>query len=93
MTTRTYRCADNVHAHRIGDEAVLLDLARGIYFGLNEVGANAWDALTAGKSVAEVARALATRYDCPEDALEGDIDRLVSDLVTQNLLLELPARR
>ena len=45
----------HVISRRVGDEAVLLNLESGIYFGLDGVGKRIWDSLNEGLTVRETA--------------------------------------
>src|SRR5262245_26156573 len=67
------RISPRVYARAFGEELVLLDFAAGEYFGLDAVGADVWRGLEAGQAIAEVARAIAARYDVASDQAERDI--------------------
>jgi hypothetical protein len=54
-----YVVARDVLARKFHDETILLDLAGGEYFSVDEVGSRVWEGLGEGKTVAEVAAALA----------------------------------
>ena len=71
----------------LGGEAVLLDVASGSYFGLNEVGARVWRLITEGKTLPEVAAALAAEYAVPGEQLQADLLALVEDLAANRLLV------
>jgi coenzyme PQQ synthesis protein D (PqqD) len=86
---------DTVLRHRPGvlfrdlaGEAVLLDPAAGIYFGLNEVGTRAWNLLGAGAgaTLAAVHAALAAEYDAPPEKIWDDLLALVRDLLAHRLI-------
>lgn len=78
-----------VHARRFGDEMVLLDLAGGQYYGLNEMGAAIWDWLAGGRSVAEIVRELCATYDVTYEQIEVDVCALVEELTNRGLLAPL----
>jgi hypothetical protein len=67
-------------------EAVLLDLASGAYFGLNEVGTRFWDLLDRPRTLAEIRDALLLEFDVPRDALERDLGELVAALTKRGLI-------
>jgi len=75
-----------VHARRFDDEAVLLDLSSGAYYGLNEVGARIWEALARGRSVEEVTVEILDAYDVDGATLRGDVERITLDLLARGLL-------
>jgi hypothetical protein len=62
LRSKRIAAAPNVHARRFDNEVVILDLTQGLYFGLDEVGAEMWDRFLLGQSPHEIALALAERY-------------------------------
>jgi hypothetical protein len=87
---RKYTPAPGVHSRRFDDELVLLDLANGQYYGLNEVGAAIWERLATGASLAAIADALVAEYDVTRGRLEAEMRELVDSLVARRLLVEAP---
>jgi hypothetical protein len=71
-------------------EAVLLDLASGTYFGLNDVGTRIWRLLEAGESLARIAEALAEEYEVSGEQAARDAEALVKELRGRGLLVEAP---
>jgi len=80
----------DVQSRRFHDETVVLDLVRGEYFSLDEVGSKVWDSLVAGSSVPEVVAALEKEFDADAERIEADVVALVDDLVARRLLVERP---
>lgn len=85
MTERV-RAAANVFARDFDGEIVLLDLARGDYYGLDAIGARLWNGLMAGKTAAEVAAQIAPEYEVEPDVIARDFDALVAELLAQGLV-------
>ena len=81
-----FRLPEQVHTRRFDDELVVLDLVRGEYFALDEVGAIVWEHLVAGKTLAEVAVELVATYDVVQDTALSDVRRLVGELVAMGLI-------
>jgi len=81
------RVADNVFAREFDGEMVLVDLERGDYFGLNEVGARAWSKLVMGLSVGEIASSLVADYEVDRSALVVDLNHLIDALVERGLVV------
>ncbi len=79
--------APGAHARRFEDELVILDLAGGQYYGLDEIGAAIWERLSAGRSPAEIAHEIADEYDAPRDRVEADVRALAQEMVTRGLLI------
>ena len=75
-----------VMARQVGDETVILDLASGMYFGLDPVGAKIWQLLSDGHQIDAVVTALHGEYDVPEERLRQDVDSLVNELVSRGLI-------
>jgi hypothetical protein len=75
-----------VIAKMVGTEMVLLDYDRGIYYGLNPVGARVWQLLADGWSIDEVIARLTDEYDVARATLEADVDALLRDLQAKELV-------
>ena len=80
------RIPQEVIARQVGDETVMLDLAKGTYYGLDPVGARMWQLLLEGKTLAEVCDVIADEYDVSRDSLERDLLSLVDSLVAHGLI-------
>ncbi len=85
--TDRVRVPQEVLARQVGGETVMLDLAKGAYFGLDPVGARMWQLLAEGKTLVEVCDAIVEEYDVSRDAVEQDLLGLVADLMAQGLLV------
>lgn len=75
-----------VLVNQIGEELVILDLASGTYFGLNPVGAQIWQFLSAGKTLAETCKAMVENYDVSPSEIERDMVHLINELLSKNLV-------
>jgi hypothetical protein len=82
----TFRASKDAHTRKFGTELVILELSRGEYFSLDELGARIWQELVAGRSVREVLEALVPDYDEPANVLRADLLSLVEDLIQHGLL-------
>ncbi len=69
------RCANAVHARMFDEELIILDLAKGEYFAMDNVGARLWSGLEAGRTIDQIAKDVVAEYDV-------DLDRAITDLVT-----------
>lgn len=76
----------DVHTRMFDGELVLLDLEKGDYFGVNEVGAELWKRLAEGKSPREIARELEPQYDVEPERLLEDLVALTSELLARGLV-------
>ena len=75
-----------VIAKMVGSEMVLLDYDRGIYYGLNPVGARVWQLLSDGSTVEQVIDRLTDEYDVARAALEADVTALLRELEAKELV-------
>lgn len=80
------RLAEGVVFNRVGEELVLLDLNRGVYYGLDPIGARIWQLLAEGTDAAEIVNILTNEYDVAPETLQSDFDRLIADLRQCGLL-------
>lgn len=76
----------HVHARTFDEELVILDLERGQYYALDEVGARAWQCLSAGASVGEAADALLADYDAARATIVTDLIGLASEWIALGLV-------
>lgn len=84
-----YQLADHVSLTEVDDEAVLLDLNSGTYYGLNHVGAKLMSYLNDQKTVEFASVAIAEQYQAPRITVARDIELLVQQLLEQKLIVEL----
>ena len=77
---------DSVIAKMVGSEMVLLDYDRGIYYGLNPVGARVWQLLGDGSTVDQIIDRLTDEYDVARATLEADVTALLRDLEAKELV-------
>jgi hypothetical protein len=71
---------------QLDQEAVILNLDSGLYFGLDAVGTDMWRALTTSDSIQAAYEKLLDEYDVAPDALRGDLEELIEKLAADGLL-------
>ena len=76
-----------VHAV-IDDEAVLLNVETGVYFGLDAVGARIWELLTQGATEADIVNQLLVEYDVSPAQVGKDVREFVHVLASKGLTRE-----
>lgn len=78
--------APHVHTATQAGETVLLDVERGQYYTLNEVGGRIWALLVHGASFAEIVDRVCAEYDVTRERGERDADVLLRELLGKSLL-------
>ena len=79
--------SDDVVARVVAGETVLLNLATGTYFGLNEVGGRIWQLLDSGGcTLAEAAVKLEAEFEVSLEAAQADVLSLAGDLTEHGLI-------
>ena len=79
---------EQVLLREVGDEAVILELSTGHYYGLDEVGVRMWSLLAQHGTAGRAYRDLLAEFDVPEDQLRRDLLEFV-DLLAAKKLLEV----
>lgn len=88
-----YRCnAPAVVGQVIDDEAVIMNLAKGLYYSLRGSGAAAWALLDAGCDLQESASALAATYGIPIQTTTDDVRSVITRLLDEGLIVVAPER-
>ena len=72
-------------------EAVILDLAQGQYFGLDEVGTRIWQLLQTHGTVRAVFDQMLDEFDVEPERLEADLEALLQALADSGLVNLGPA--
>jgi Coenzyme PQQ synthesis protein D (PqqD) len=75
-----------VRIRELADEAVLLDLETGTYYGLNATGRRVWELLANGLSLPATLAAMESELEVPRATLEADVEALLTDLERAGLL-------
>jgi hypothetical protein len=70
----------------LADEAVILDLKSGVYYGLNAIGARVWSLLQEPKTVDAVLAALLEEYEVEPNRCQDDLLTLLQDLAERQLV-------
>lgn len=65
---------------------VVLDVDRGLYYGLNEVGTQAWTLWVEGLTLGQVESRLIAAYEVDSETLCADLRRLLEDLAANGLI-------
>ena len=80
------RISDDAIFRELGDEAVVLDLASGTYFGLNGVALRIWQLIDRFGSLQAVRDALVNEFDVDAATATRDLSSLVHELSARGLV-------
>ncbi len=82
----TLRRRERVFAATQGDATVLMDVASGRYFTLNDVAGRIWALLETPRSLPELISILADEYEVQPDRLAPDVAELAGKLAELSLV-------
>jgi hypothetical protein len=77
---------ESVVSADLHDEAILLNVETGIYFGLDPVGTQIWRWLAEGKTLGEIFDLLLAEYDVEPSQLRAELTSFVDLLTTKDLI-------
>jgi coenzyme PQQ synthesis protein D (PqqD) len=80
---------DQISADLAG-EAAILNLASGIYYSLDEIGATIWRFVQEPKTVADIEAFVLSQYDVDADRCAGDVTAPVDALHAEGLVRVTP---
>lgn len=80
------RIKSDVVSRNMEGEEVMLDLASGVYYGLNEVGSRIWSFIEKGSETESIVREIASEYGKDEKQIEKDLKDLVETLEKKGLI-------
>jgi hypothetical protein len=83
----TFQIATDVLATELGSECVILNLADGVYYGLDDVGAEIWKQLSSPVSVFDICRHVADVYEVDPDQCNSDVVSLLDSLQSRGLII------
>jgi hypothetical protein len=70
----------------VADGGALLNLARGVYFGLDAVGTRIWELLQVPRSTSELVDALVKEYDISAERCRNSVNRFLDQLSANGLV-------
>jgi hypothetical protein len=78
--------SEHTLSQELGGETVLLELSRGVYFGLDEVGTRVWQLLVDGRDLERIVASLVEEYDVTAEQVAADLMALVGELEDRRLV-------
>jgi hypothetical protein len=86
--TEHFKIAPHVHARSFDGETVVLNLAAGEYFSLDEVGATIWEAVTSGKTgLEEIVQHVLGEFEVDAATAEADVRAFLARLCASGLIV------
>jgi hypothetical protein len=79
---------EQVVFQQVQGKQVLLNLADGQYYALDEVGSRIWALCDGSRSIAEVISVIAEEFDAPLETIRVDTLELLDDLLDAELVVE-----
>jgi hypothetical protein len=80
------RIRNEVVFRELDGEMVLLNLASGVYFGLDPVGTRIWTLIVEQRSPADIVGALTAEYEVDAETCEADVWKLLDALAANELI-------
>ena len=78
---------DQIVWHKIENDIYILNMAKGAYYVLKEVGAKVWEHLTEGEKLDTIVQGIYNEYDCCLDEVKQDIMEFVDELKSEDLII------
>jgi hypothetical protein len=75
----------------IEGEAIIIDVASGVYYSMTGAGGFLWALLEEGRSLGDAAAAIAARYDVPVGQARADVERVAAELLVHGLVVRAGA--
>jgi PqqD family protein of HPr-rel-A system len=72
----------------VEDELVLFNTTTGIYYGLNEIGAQIWQRVAEGATAEAIVAHLLATYEVDETTASSEVRRLLAELLQAGLLCQ-----
>jgi hypothetical protein len=78
-----------LHAPVGADEAVMMSVTAGNYYGVNAVGTRIWELLETPKTVAQLCAQIGKEFDVDAPTCEAEVLKFVADLVENRIVHEV----
>jgi hypothetical protein len=78
---------EEVAAKVMDGEAIIINLANGIYYSMDKTGGLIWEMVQAGHTLHETLSAVTSRYNVSHEQAHRDLEQLVGELIQENLII------
>ena len=82
----TFVAVDDNPSTNLDGETVILNLSRGTYFGLNDVGTIVWQALQQPATIADLRDAVVREFEVAAEVAEADVRSLLVEMIDAGLV-------
>lgn len=87
LSANTILCQSNkVVSTNLDDEAVMMSIERGNYYGLDSVGNDIWQFLAEPKSFRELCCHIISKYSVEKTTCEKDIEEFLTEMISEELI-------
>jgi len=90
-TRRMAVAHDEIASQVLEGEAIIINLATGLYYSLDGSGALVWSMLQRGATVVDMTAALARAYGIAAERARADVEALLADMEAESLVAEKAA--
>jgi hypothetical protein len=86
--TKAFKVPEHVSFVEMTDEAVLLDMEKEVFFGLNDVGTVVWKRMMSGPPPVfeDLVQAVEAEFDGTSEQIEADVHRFLGQLQSRGLV-------
>ena len=92
LDTILSRNDDILHASVGSEEAVMMNVTAGRYYGLNAVASRIWELLETPKTIAELCAQICEEFEVDAQTCEVEVLKFVQDLVDNGVVHEVAAQ-
>jgi len=85
----TTRVRPKATAKVIDGEAIIMNLSNGLYFSMDNVGADVWLLVERRHSASEMAETIAARYNVSSEVTLADVSTLLQELLHEDLVVTI----
>ena len=86
LTDKPQRHPDAAH-QTVEEEAIIINVATGSYYSLNDTGTLFWELLDGQRTLADCAQAVADEYEVEVEVVEADLLELATEFEQEGLIV------
>jgi hypothetical protein len=92
LETTINRSGETLYAPVGTEEAVLMSVAAGCYYGLNAVASRTWELLAGPKTIRDICAQLSEEFEVDAQTCEAEVLSFVQDLIDNGLVQDAEAQ-